>query len=940
MKMTRSTKTSRNSTRLRLVSSVAALARWRWRQHWFLLLAIGMGMVAAVVMVCAVPLLSSVMQTAGLRSELNSSYTNSEVTLRADVAGLSTQGVEHIYQSIHPSFDQHLGTYLNGPPRLDISTPLLSIISPPPPESTDKMMIYAASMREAASHLTLSQGRLPQTVSNGIEVAITPEMAALMHLAVGSNITLELFFYPQPAVENAISAHPLPSILQRIQLHVVGLINVKPDDLYWHDTNFLPDLEDLGGGASRIIFTVLASNQGFLQALDQVVLNKGIDQVYFSQPSNLFWFYHLAPERISIDQLDNLIGRLNATQLDIVNKFSDPRMVLVPPHISSVTLYGSMLSTSQTPGSLDRFKSRVAVLRVPVTVLELQILGLILFFVSVMAELLVDRQLGAISLLRSRGASGRQVLGSLVTQSIGLGLVALVIGPPLALGAVFFIVQRLLSPADQGALNVLANAPVQALFNVRWYAVIAVAVTIVAMGFALYRASRMDVLALGRQAGRSTRRPLWRRFNLDVVAAIIAFTGYVVSVYMTNIGGLLDAQTQAIVSAPLTLIAPLFLLIAAVLLFLHLFPLLLRLASHFALRSQASAPMLALAQMARAPRQSMRMTVLLALAIAFAFYTLVFTATQAQRAIDIAAYKAGADFSGDIPIATYLLPVKDETQLYNKIPGVLSTTIGYTEQANSALLSSATPLQLSAVDPDTFAQTAIWSKDDSSQPLSSLLAQLVAQREKGTRDNVIPAIVDTSAWNRLGLHMGATFPMQRGNASGEIVRYVAIAEVQHIPAVDNGTDGGVMVDFQTFAASLKRNHDTNLLVNHVWLRTQDDPGALAKVRSALNTSALQLANLYDRRAFIDSLNTEPLSLNISSILLIAATTALLLALIGNLLASWLSVHTRLISFVVLRALGADRRQVASVLLWEQGIVYGTALLPLNQMPSSQPKPSS
>ncbi len=98
-----------------------------------------------------------------------------------------------------------------------------------------------------------------------------------------------------------------------------------------------------------------------------------------------------------------------------------------------------------------------------------------------------------------------------------------------------------------------------------------------------------------------------------MVAAIIAFTGYVVSVYMTNIGGLLDAQTQAIVSAPLTLIAPLFLLIAAVLLFLHLFPLLLRLASHFALRSQASAPMLALAQMARAPRQSMRMTVLLAL---------------------------------------------------------------------------------------------------------------------------------------------------------------------------------------------------------------------------------------------------------------------------------------------------------------------------------------
>ncbi len=53
--------------------------------------------------------------------------------------------------------------------------------------------------------------------------------------------------------------------------------------------------------------------------------------------------------------------------------------------------------------------------------------------------------------------------------------------------------------------------------------------------------------------------------------------------------------------------------------------------------------------------------------------------------------------------------------------------------------------------------------------------------------------------------------------------------------------------------------------------------------------------------------------------------AFLLAFIGNLVSSWLSVRARRSSFVVLRALGATSRQIAGVLLWEQGIVYAGAL---------------
>ena len=57
-----------------------------------------------------------------------------------------------------------------------------------------------------------------------------------------------------------------------------------------------------------------------------------------------------------------------------------------------------------------------------------------------------------------------------------------------------------------------------------------------------------------------------------------------------------------------------------------------------------------------------------------------------------------------------------------------------------------------------------------------------------------------------------------------------------------------------------------------------------------------------------------------------AVTALALALLGVLVASWLSARSRLTSFALLRAIGTEPGQLTSVLLWEQGIVYSISIL--------------
>jgi hypothetical protein len=90
-------------------------------------------------------------------------------------------------------------------------------------------------------------------------------------------------------------------------------------------------------------------------------------------------------------------------------------------------------------------------------------------------------------------------------------------------------------------------------------------------------------------------------------------------------------------------------------------------------------------------------TLLLALAIAFAIFTLVFSASQLQHISDIATYESGADFSGDLPAITQRLSVQQETTLYASIAGVKSVTVGFTESGVSSGTSPSIPIEIRAV---------------------------------------------------------------------------------------------------------------------------------------------------------------------------------------------------------------------------------------------------
>ncbi len=909
------------------IPSILTLAFWRARRTWRLLLLAGAGILIAVMLVCTAPLYSEVVQVAGLRGVLTATPQDSEITLQTTGHILTPRLVNEEYQSLNHLIQSRLGAYLQPGTKFFIYAPELAITSPAAVKAAgDSIGFIGASIPEAAHHLHLLRGRLPQPLSQGLEVAITQNTAGYLKVDVGSVLTVRADFRNVPSA-------PFREQSVQMSFRVVGIIAAaSSSDPYWHGQTF--DSPQCPCFFPPTQFLALMSNDTYLAALQQTIdafhAPNGV-LLYYGEEPTLFWYYHLNASHIGIAQLDDLIAQLRAVQTQLViGNIAGP--LAGTNDFTDTQLYGPPLESSQGPGALGQFRSRTSLVNIPVTLLLLQVLGLILMFVGLMGNLLVDYQTDVIALLRSRGASRRQIFGAFLIQSLALALFALLVGPLLAIPLTRFLAGVTLPAASQQALSIITGNPLPILLKVGWFAAAAALGTVLAMAFAVRDAARRSLLEMRRESARPTRRPFWQRLYLDIVAVVIALTGAGLSLYVTH-SGALDAQTSLLISAPLALVAPIFLAIAGLLLFLRAFPPFLRLLARLVSRRPGAAPMLALAQMARAPGQAIRLILLLALASSFAGFALVFLASETQHLQQVADYQAGADFSGLI-----LHPNSDQTfqqqaDAYRKIAGITSATLGYSGDAvlegNS---NQPDDFTIRAVDASTFAQTAIWTSQDSSQSLAALMQQLLASQGAAREGGTVPAIVDALTWQTLNLHVGDAFKV---NLEDKEITFSALAEVMHIPTINDSLGvpassdytppRGILVDYQTLAAVFGHTSGHAIDANYVWLRTSDDPALLARIRAELSTGPLALQSFNDRRAMLAGLQNDPLYLALQDVLILGTAVTVLLALVGNLTASWLSARTRLTNFALLRALGSAPRQIATVLTWEQTLIYTTAI---------------
>jgi len=924
---TKAAHTTIRRRRARLIPPSFTLAVWRLRQMWRLLLVAALGNIAAVLLVCIVPLFTQVALSAGLRGVLAGQGDGAQIIINAFGTEPTQEAATAIQQQLDRIIAGDMGPYVQpGTSQFSVSLPDVLLVQDASSglgsgtgtgsgkgavgPTSGQMQLVGADITRVAGRYTIIAGRLPEVESTDLEIALSQSDAAALKTQVGSVLHGQL---PGP--------QPLP-----LDLHVVGIFTPPTTPGRFASQQFQ------GGVASGVIycsgsgdcygpnfFSALASNQ----TIFALVANSAAtgQSLQGGPPPGLMWAYQLDLSRISTSSLDDLLDRFGKVQVD------------VPGQLNGSHGSQQILLNSSAYQALGTYRIQILVLQIPLLLLLLQVIALVLLFVRMMAEMLVDRQADAVAILRSRGATRRQIFNSFTLHNIGLSLLALIVGPLAAIPLVRALSLRALPPESQGAVDAISGNPLAIAYGLRWYVLAAVVTSGFAMIFSMNRAASNNILTLRRENARVTTKPFWQRLNLDLIFGGLSLIGYVSYSFAVR---QVEPRIQLILS-PLSLVAALLMLVAAALLFLRLLPILLALGSRLATRGRGASTMLALTQMARAPKQPIRMTLLLALATGFTLFALVYSASQAQRLLDIAAFQTGADFTGAIPASVAAQPTfADLSARYRQIPGVTSASLGYTTGIDPRNVSAGIPVQIFAVDANTYAQSAVWTEQDSTQSLSSLMAQLRAARATADTDHSVPAILDDATWQAMHLTPGAQFTMKPPGYDSGTMRFVAIGRVLHIPTIYDSYQGGgfsgyggggLLVDFQSYATVYHHDLTTStstaspLKANAAWIATRDDAAALASVRAALHTSDLALGSVQDRRQLVDDQRANPLQIDLANTLLIGAATALLLALIGTWVGSWLTTRGRVVNFAALRALGTTPRQLRSMLVWEQVIVY-------------------
>lgn len=913
-----------------------ALALWRLRRTWRLVLLAELGMLAAVALVCAVPLFARVAAVAGLEHTLNH-YPNAHVfTASFSTNEPTTAHMREALTRFRPAIDRYFGPFGVGDvSEFSMTSQPTSFQASSSTSSGDALMLWATTNDVQASQLRLIAGHLPSPAAGSqVEVAVSQATLDALGLQLGDPLVIG-----PPGNPNAA-----------VTLRVVGVVERITPAVY-PDPELAPTPRNGPSGAGNQYVAMASSDAIASLSVNWAALVDA--EQYKGPPDQRPTFWHLSwiyPASLShLDQINtDDLGQYQYNRYLAFSSFGDI------PWMSQVMLW------SDAPDVLYAYGQRILLAQIASTLLLLGAFGLVLLFLSQSAQMLIEDQAEQVATLRSRGANRRQIFRAFALQSLGMGAVALLAGPLIAL-ALVRVVTVVLLPVESGhALAALDGGPLALLARIWIVALIAVVVAVAALLLAVGRASRLSMPALRQELARGGGKPLWQRLYLDVIAAVFALSGYGVFALSTQLASA-DASRSAfnlrMGLAPLSFVAPIFLMVAATLLFLRFVPLGLRLAGRFAARGRGATATLAFTQLARATRPALRMTILLALTTCFAVFTLNAQATALQRTRDLADFQAGADISGGLvaPAEPGAEGLSSRTAAYDAVPGILATSLGYrtstpTERRTPGPYKFAdgdgSVIQIAAVDTSTFASAALWSTDYSRQSLDQLTTLLRTQQASAITGNVVPAIVDAEAWSILRLHTGATFTLPTpGYAIGDM-RFIAAERVERIPTMFNihvsGPDAGtgaILVDYATFAAVYAHETGdvtgTDIAPNFAWLRTQDDPAALASARAALDSGPLQLGPLQvasapniaraDRRAMIADFASDPIYLSLTGTLGIEAAAALALALLGTVMAARLWLRGQLPALGVLRALGMEPRRVRAVVRWQQGIIYVTAL---------------
>ena len=422
-----------------------------------------------------------------------------------------------------------------------------------------------------------------------------------------------------------------------------------------------------------------------------------VASTYLPQARSTFgWRFLFNHDALAFGQISQAVDQLHAFEASM------ERIVKTDQQLS-------LIYTTGLPAVLTNYQQEVNLLNAPFGTLMLQIGGLTLFFLLIVAALAQRSERREIAILKQRGALDWQIILLHALEAAMISAGAVIIAPFIARQALLAFAPLL---AKSGHLTLELTA--QPFIYAGGAGILAVVVLLITLRPVL----KLPLSSAGGSVGRAARQSWWQRMYLDLLLLVVG-SAALFRLLATD-SPFAQSLFGGVRADPLLLIAPALLFVALGSVTLRLFPLMTdALARLFAARRGVEGALAAWA-VSRDPAHYSRIAFLLALAIGVGWFATSFQATLTQSYADQAGYRVGADVrltQGGTPTHPTNIPV--DPAAYRQLADVRDATAALRlDSLNFSLDGLQTlPGSLLGVDSASFAATAYWRSDLGQLPL-------------------------------------------------------------------------------------------------------------------------------------------------------------------------------------------------------------------------------
>ncbi len=694
-------------------------------------------------------------------------------------------------------------------------------------------------------------------------------------------------------------------IMEPVKVKITGVFEFKDlSDLYW--------------------------NQGESAYSKNLVIDSGLYQELF-----------MGEDTISLTANSNWGFAVDYTQMR-VSQASFYRSVLAEQQGQFTSATAVTTPLSDTLGS---YSSRMNSLSVTLWILQIPVILMLLLYIFMVSKLIVDYDSNDIAVQKSRGASNLQIFNSYLVEGVAISAIALLIGPFIG-----YAVCKILGLSN-GFLEFVSRKGVQVELvpDAYLYSLLAIGAFIVTMLIPVLAAARGNIVKHKRAKSRNIDKPFWKKFYLDFVLMGVAVYGYFS--YQNNIKLLMHAGTSggdAPMDPLLFMISTLFIL-AAALLFLRIYPLFIRLVFWIGKKRWGPASYASLIQVSRT-RSSHFLMIFLIMTVSLGIFNSVSARTINTFIEDRVKYSDGADIVLEDrwaykPVEVYLdsagnIVPSNEDSSANANP---STLFLYTEPSFSKYTQLDTIETATKVFKDDNA--TITSGSSNSSVLSKVELMGVIPHEFGqvawSRKDLFPApfneYLNIMTETPNAVFISRSIAESGGIKPGDTVNLTWTGQIKQIEVTVYG-----VVDYWPTLNPQKESAgdpepkfiignlnylNSGMLIQpyQVWMSRAEGATTedIYKEFEEKNISFFSLTNM--QQDLIEEKN-DPMLQGTNGTLTLSFIITMAITLIGFLIYWIFNIRNRTLQFGILRAMGLSKRSLIGMIIWEQVLISGVAIL--------------